>query len=92
MANGGALQRPPQLRPPYGAAPAPQPAQGPAQGIPPAQGPSQGLLPARGLRPHGAVVLPALPGVLFARGKVWLNCEDAPFWWRLFFDIMLVGA
>ena len=51
-ANGGALQRPLQLRPPYGAAPAPQQAQGPAQGA----------LPAQGLSPPGAV-LSALPGV-----------------------------
>lgn len=66
--NGGALQRPPQLHPPYGAPPAPQAAQGPAQGVPPAQGPVQGLLPAQGLRPPGAV-LPALPGVLLCRSS-----------------------
>ena len=67
VSKGGALQRPPQLRPPYGAAPAPQAAQGPAQGVPLAQGPVQGSLPAQGLRPPGAVVLPALPGVLLQK-------------------------
>ena len=73
-ANGGALQRPPQLRPPYGAAPAPKPAQGLLQGVPLAQGPVQGLIPAQGLHPPGAV-LSALPGVLFCRSKCSFLCR-----------------